>query len=85
VGTICDADDAATHTPVLDSTNLVQLLGLAFEPERLDRNGLGGLPGLRRVLDSQRRYVAVVDDGSSYQVLDRLRVAEAVARRATGA
>jgi hypothetical protein len=37
------------------------------------------------VLDSQRRYVAVVDDGSSYQVLDRLRVAEAVARRATGA
>jgi len=85
VGTICDAEDAATHTPVLDSTNLVQLLGLAFEPERLDRNELGGLPGLRRVLDSQRRYVAVVDNGSSYQVLDRLRVAEAVARRATGA
>jgi hypothetical protein len=85
VGTIWDADDASTHTLVLDSTNLVQLLGLAFEPERLDRQELDGLPGLRRVLDSQRRYVAVVDDGSSYQVLDRLRVAEAVARRATGA
>jgi hypothetical protein len=37
------------------------------------------------VLDSVRRYVAVGENGSSYQVLDRLRVAEAVARRVTGA
>jgi hypothetical protein len=85
VGEICDDEGAATHAPVLDSTRLVQLLGQAFEPERLDRSELDGLPGLRRVLDSARRYVAVVDNGSSYQVLDRLRVAEAVARRVTGA
>jgi hypothetical protein len=85
VDEICDADDAAKHSPVLDSERLVQLLGPAFEPERLDRNELDGLPGLRRVLDSERRYVAVVENGSSYQVLDRLRVALAVARRATGA
>ena len=85
VGEICDADDAAKDSPVLDSARLVQLLGPAFEPERLDRSDLDGLPGLRRVLDSARRYVAVVENGSSYQVLDRLRVAEAVARRATGA
>jgi hypothetical protein len=85
VDEICDADDAVKHSPVLDSERLVQLLGPAFEPERLDRNELDGLPGLRRVLDSERRYVAVVENGSSYQVLDRLRVALAVARRATGA
>jgi hypothetical protein len=79
------ADDAAKHSPVLDSARLVKLLGPAFEPERLDRRDLEGLPGVRRVLDSQRRYVAVVENGSSYQVLDRLRVAEAVARRVTDA
>jgi hypothetical protein len=85
VDEICDADDAAKYSPVLDSTRLVQLLGRDFEPERLDRDELDGLPGLRRVLNSQRRYVAVVDNGSSYQVLDRLRVAEDVARRAIDA
>jgi hypothetical protein len=85
VDEICDADDATKHSPVLDSSRLVQLLGPAFEPERLDRHELDGVPGLRRVLDASRRYVAVVDNGSSYQVLDRLRVAEAVARRVTGA
>jgi hypothetical protein len=85
VDEICDADDTAKHSPVLDSTRLVQLLGPAFEPERLDRSELDGLPGLRRVLDSERRYVAVAENGSSYHVLDRLRVAEAVARRVTGA
>jgi hypothetical protein len=85
VGKICDDEDAETHAPVLDSARLVQLLQQAFEPERLDRSELDGVPGLRRVLDSQRRYVAVVENGSSYQVLDRLRVAEDVARRAIGA
>ena len=85
VDEICDAEDAAKYSPVLDSKRLVQLLGPAFEPERLERSELDGLPGLRRVLDSVRRYVAVVENGSSYQVLDRLRVAEAVARRVTGA
>jgi hypothetical protein len=85
VGTICEEKDAATQAPVLDSTRLVQLLGQDFEHDQLDRSELDGLPGLRRVLDSSRRYVAVVDNGSSYQVLDRLRVAEAVARRVTGA
>jgi hypothetical protein len=85
VGEICDDDDAAKHSPVLDPARLVQLLQQAFEPERLDRSEIDGPSGLRRVLDSQRRYVAVVDNGSSYQVLDRLRVAEAVARRAIGA
>jgi hypothetical protein len=85
VDEICDADDAAKYSPVLDSKRLVQLLGPAFEPERLETSELDGLPGLRRVLDSVRRYVAVVENGSSYQVLDRLRVAEAVARRVTGA
>lgn len=85
VDEICDADDAAGHSPVLDSARLVQLLGPAFEPESLERRTLVGLPGLRRVLDSERRYVAVVERGVSYQVLDRLRVAEAVARHAVGA
>jgi hypothetical protein len=85
VGKICEEKDAATQAPVLDSVRLVQLLGQAFEPERLDRTEVEGIPGLRRVLDSSRRYVAVVDNGSSYQVLDRLRVAEAFARRVTGA
>jgi hypothetical protein len=85
VGTICDDDDADAHAPVLDSTRLVQLLQQAFERERLDRTEVEGIPGLRRVLDSSRRYVAVVDNGSAYQVLDRLRVAEVVARRALGA
>ena len=85
VDEICDSDDAAKHSPALDSARVAQLLGPAFEPERLDRSELDGLPGLRRVLDSERRYVAVVENGSSYQVLDRLRVALAVARRATGA
>jgi hypothetical protein len=85
VGEICDDEDADAHAPVLDSTQLVQLLQQAFEPERLDRTQVDGTPGLRRVLGSSRRYVAVVDNGSSYQVLDRLRVAETVARRAIGA
>jgi hypothetical protein len=77
------AADEAGLSPRLDSRGIVQLLGPAFEPESLDRREVDGLPGLRRVLASERRYVAVVD-GGSYQVLDRLRVALAVARRATG-
>ncbi len=82
---ICEADDSERHAPVLDPARLRQLLGPAFEPEWVDRRDLDGLPGLRRLLDSERRYVAVVERGASYQVLDRLRVALAVARRATGA
>jgi hypothetical protein len=85
VSEICDTDHGEEHSPVLNSPRLVQLLGHDLERERLDRNELEGLAGLRRVVNSQRRYVAVVDNGSSYQVLDRLRVAETIARRAIGA
>jgi hypothetical protein len=85
VGEICDTDDGEEHSPVLDPARLVQLLGRDLERERLDVSELDGLPGLRRVVNSDRRYVAVVDNGSSYQVLDRLRVAEMLARRAIGA
>jgi hypothetical protein len=72
-------------SPPVSARSVKQLLGTAFEPERLDRQELDGLAGLRRVLDSDRRYVAVVEEGLSYQVLDRLRVALAVARRVTDA
>jgi hypothetical protein len=85
VDRICDADEGSGSSPVLDPPYLRQLLGPAFEPEWLDRRELEGLPGVRRVLASERRYVAVVERGVSYQVIDRLRVALAVARRATGA
>lgn len=68
-------------SPALTDARVVQLLGTDFEPESLDRSELEGLPGLRRILSAERRYLAVVERGASYQVLDRLRVALAVARR----
>jgi hypothetical protein len=70
---------------LLGRAGLKQLVGSAFEPEWLERGEIEGLPGLRRVLGSERQYVAVVERDVSYQVLDRMRVALAVARRAAGA
>jgi hypothetical protein len=75
----------ASVSPALTDDRVEQLLRTDFEPEWLDRSELEGLPGLRRVLSSERRYLAVVERGTSYQVLDRLRVALAVARRAIDA
>jgi hypothetical protein len=85
VDEICDADDRDGHSPLLGRAGLKQLVGSAFEPEWLERGEIEGLPGLRRVLGSERQYVAVVERDVSYQVLDRMRVALAVARRAAGA
>lgn len=75
----------ADPSPAVDTSRVVQILGPAVEPEWMDGREAGGLPGVRRVLASERRYVAVVDPDGSYRVIDRLRVALEIARRATGA
>jgi hypothetical protein len=75
----------AQHSPPADPARVVQILGPALERSWIDRRELDGLPGLRRILDSERRYIAIVDRAGSYQVLDQYRVSLAIARRATGA
>ena len=73
------------RSPPPDATRIAHVLGQALEGHPIDGREMEGLPGLRRVLDSERRYIAVVDGDSSYRVLDQYRVALAIARRATGA
>jgi hypothetical protein len=73
------------HSPPVDAALVVEIVGPALECDWIGRADLDGAAGLRRVLDSQRRYLAVVDtDGRSYGVVDRYRVSLQVARQALG-
>jgi hypothetical protein len=85
------ATDSATsmgegYSPPVDAALVVQIVGIALERDWIARAELDRTAGLRRILDSDRRYLAVVDDrGSSYGVVDRYRVSLQVARQALSA
>lgn len=84
------ADPAATveqrYSPPVDSALIIEISGIALEREWIRRRELDRPAGLRRILDADRRYLAVIDDrGGSYGVVDRDRVSLQVARHALGA
>jgi hypothetical protein len=71
------------YSPPVDAGRLAQVLGPALERDTIDKRELEGAHGLRRVLNSERRYLAIVENGCSYCVLDQYRVSLDIARRAT--
>lgn len=84
------ADPAAAveerYSPPVDSALIIEIAGIALERQWICRRELDRPAGLRRILDADRRYLAVIDDhGSSYGVVDRDRVSLQVARHALGA
>jgi len=86
LGTATGSAAETDYSPFVDSGLVVQIVGIAFERDWIARAELDGAGGLRRVLDAERRYLAVVDEhGSSYGVIDRYRFSLQVARQAVGA
>jgi hypothetical protein len=60
------------------------VLGAGLERSSIEQRDLDEPRGLRRILSSESRYVAVVDRRRLLYVVDQYRVSLEIARRATG-
>jgi len=76
--------EEAAFSPTATAGELSHVLGASLERSSIERRDLDEARGLRRILSSESRYVAVVDRGRFLYVVDQYRVSLEIARRATG-
>jgi hypothetical protein len=76
--------DEAEFSPTATPADLAHMLGASLERSSIDQRELDDVRGLRRLLSSDSRYVAVVDRGRLACVVDQHRISLEIARRATG-
>jgi hypothetical protein len=78
-----ECGEEAEFSPPATPADLAHMLGASLERSSIEQRELDDVRGLRRLLSSEARYVAVVDRGRLLSVVDQYRVSLEIARRAT--